>query len=183
MASRHRETSLRMLIVEENPHVADVLIDECELALGADVVAVGTGDGAIQALSRFSPTLALVESELPDMSGFEVAQRAANNNVPAILMSAHPEKMLLCEEHGFPHLRKPFSIVELTSLATKTIREAEQNVAQLQRSYAHLKATLEASKRIAAAARKTTITSAEARARRRLNQFERVDVRPTPADK
>jgi CheY-like chemotaxis protein len=134
MASRHCEMSpLRMLIVEEDPHVAEVLIDECGLVLGADVVAVGTGEGAMQALSSFSPTLALVELELPDMSGFEVALRAANNNIPAVLMCGHPEKMLLCEEHGFPHLSKPFSIVQLTSLATKTIREAERNVAQLLR--------------------------------------------------
>jgi CheY-like chemotaxis protein len=161
-----------MLIVEDNPHVADVLIDECEMALGAEVVAVETGDMALQFLARSPPTLALVELALPDMSGFEVARCAANNDVPAIVMSGHPEKMLLCQEHRFPHLRKPFSIFQLTSLATQVVREAEQNIAQLQRSYARLKATMEASKRIIEVARKTTEASAEARARRRINQLE-----------
>ena len=89
-----------MLIVEDNPHVADVLIDECEMALGAEVVAVETGDMALQFLARSPPTLALVELALPDMSGFEVA-RCAANDVPAIVMSGHPEKMLLCEDTGF----------------------------------------------------------------------------------
>jgi DNA-binding response OmpR family regulator len=169
--SRHRGAPLRMLIVEDNPHVADVLIDECEMALGAEVVTVGTGDMALQVLARSPPTLALVELALPDMSGFEVARCAAHNDVPAIVMSGHPEKMLLCEEHGFPHLSKPFSIFQLTSLATQVVREAEQNIAQLQRSYARLKATMEASKRIVEVARKTTRASAEARARRQMNQF------------
>jgi DNA-binding response OmpR family regulator len=82
MAARHRGNSLRMLIVEADPHVADVLIDECEIALGAEVLAVETGAGALQALSRFTPTLALVEPTLPDMSGFEVARYAAKNDVP-----------------------------------------------------------------------------------------------------
>lgn len=172
VSSRHRGAPLRMLIVEDNPHVADVLIDECEMALGAEVVAVETGDMALQFLARSPPTLALVELALPDMSGFEVARCAANNDVPAIVMSGHPEKMLLCEEHRFPHLRKPFSIFQLTSLATQVVREAEQNIAQLQRSYARLKATMEASKRIIEVARKTTEASAEARARRRINQLE-----------
>jgi PleD family two-component response regulator len=97
VSSRHRGAPLRMLIVEDNPHVADVLIDECEMALGAEVVAVETGDMALQFLARSPPTLALVELALPDMSGFEVARCAANNDVPAIVMSGHPEKMLLCQ--------------------------------------------------------------------------------------
>jgi CheY-like chemotaxis protein len=167
---RHRGAPLRMLIVEDNLYVADILIDECEMALGAEVMAVETGHMALQFLARSPPTLALVELVLPDMSGFEVARCVANNDVPAIVMSGHPEKMLLCEEHGFPHLSKPFSIFQLTRLATKVVREAEKNIAQLQSSYARLKATMEASKRIADVARKTTRASAEARALRQMNQ-------------
>jgi DNA-binding response OmpR family regulator len=173
MAARHRGNPLRMLIVEADPHVADILIDECEIALGADVVAVETGAGALQALSRFPPTLALVESALPDMSGFEVARYAAKNDVPVIVMSAHPEKMLLCEEHGFPHLCKPFSVSQLTNLATKVVREAEQNIALLKQSYARLAATMEVSKRAVEAAIKSTTTSAELLARSRKDQFTR----------
>ena len=86
-----------MLIVEDNLYVADVLIDECEMALGAEVMAVETGHMALQFLARSPP--------------------------------------------------------------------------QLQSSYARLKATMEASKRIVDVARKTTRASAEARARRQMNQF------------
>ena len=125
---------------------------------------------ALQALSWFPPTLALVDLMLPDMCGFEVARCVANYEVPTILMSGHPAKMLLCEEYGFPHLCKPFSISQLTNLTTKVIREADQNVAQLQWSYVRLQA---ASGRIVDAARKSSKASAEARAWRRMNQFER----------
>ena len=142
------------------------------MALGADVVAARSGGGALQALSWFPPTLALVDLMLPDMCGFEVAWYAANYEVPTILMSGHPEKMLLCEDHGFPHLCKPFSISQLTNLAIKVIHEAEQNVVQLQWSYVRLQAALDASRRIAYAARKSCKAPAQARAQRRMNQFE-----------
>jgi DNA-binding response OmpR family regulator len=173
VTSRHGRTPLRILIAEADLHVSDVLIAECEIALGADVVAARSGGGALQALSWFPPTLALVDLMLPDMCGFEVARYAANYEVPTLLMSGHPEKMLLCEDHGFPHLCKPFSISQLTNLARKVIREAEQNVAQLRWSYVRLQATLHASRRIVGAARKSSKASAEGRAQRRMNQFER----------
>jgi len=171
--SRHCVTRLRILIAEADIHVADVLIEECEAALGADVVAARSGGGALQALSWFPPTLALVDLMLPDMCGFEVARCVANYEVPTILMSGHPTKMMLCEEYGFPHLCKPFSISQLTNLTTKVIREAEYSIAQLQWSYVRLQAALEASGRIVDAARKSSKASAEARACGRMNQFVR----------
>ena len=120
MTSRNCGTRLRILIAEADIHVSDVLIEECEAALGADVVAARSGGEALESsLSWFPPTLALVDLMLPDMCGFEVARCVANYEVPTILMSGHPAKMLLCEEYGFPHLCKPFSISQLTNLTTR----------------------------------------------------------------
>jgi response regulator RpfG family c-di-GMP phosphodiesterase len=97
-----------MLIVEDNLYVADVLIDECEMALGAEVMAVETGHMALQFLARSPPTLALVELALPDMSGFEVVRCAANNDVPAIVMSGHPRRCFYARSTGFHILANHF---------------------------------------------------------------------------
>lgn len=71
-----------LLIVDDNPEFcasAGALLKDG----GYDVVGwVGTGDAALDAVARLQPSLVLLDVQLPDIDGFEVARRLADLDTP-----------------------------------------------------------------------------------------------------
>ncbi len=64
----------RVLVVDDEPNIADVV----SMALrfqGFAVECAGTGRDAIAAVRTFDPHLMVLDIMLPDMEGFEVAER------------------------------------------------------------------------------------------------------------
>ena len=87
-AARGRGRVLRIVIVDDHPLFRDAishLLDQCD---DIRVVAVaGTGADAQRVIKRVRPDLALVDVELPDASGIEVARRLSSlDRPPGILM-------------------------------------------------------------------------------------------------
>ena len=37
---------------------------------------------------------------MPEISGFKLAERAANRNIPSLLCTGHPDAMTKLQEHG-----------------------------------------------------------------------------------
>ena len=85
--------SLRLLIVDDNAHFlrASRALLERE---GLDVAAVAsTADDAVRRSAELGPDAILVDVDLGDESGFEVAQRLTDvSDAPVILISAYPEQ-------------------------------------------------------------------------------------------
>jgi CheY-like chemotaxis protein/anti-sigma regulatory factor (Ser/Thr protein kinase) len=67
-------TPRRILVVEDNPDARESLIALLQIA-GHDVHGVETGQAAIDAVKARVPDAALVDIGLPDIDGYEVAQR------------------------------------------------------------------------------------------------------------
>lgn len=65
---------MRVLIVDDHPDTADVL-QTLLRAAGHDVRVAYRGAEAIEVAADFVPELALVDIQLPDMSGFAVAKQ------------------------------------------------------------------------------------------------------------
>jgi DNA-binding response OmpR family regulator len=81
--------SLRLLIVDDNVHFlrASRALLERE---GLDVAGmVSTGDDAVRRSAEIDPDAILVDVDLGDESGFDLARRLAGTTV--ILISAYPE--------------------------------------------------------------------------------------------
>src|SRR6185503_6787454 len=67
-----------ILLVEDNPDARETLRLLLELD-GHRVVAVDTGEGAIELALRQAFTIALIDIGLPDLDGYQVAQRIRAN--------------------------------------------------------------------------------------------------------
>jgi CheY-like chemotaxis protein len=62
----------------------------------------------------------------PGISGYELARRATNRNIPVLLCSEHSEALIKLKEHDCPHLAKPFRLDELIYEIAKVITQAQE---------------------------------------------------------
>jgi CheY-like chemotaxis protein len=86
--------SKRILIVEDDPSIVDVLLNLLELVLGQQEVFVAQdGYTAIQKAYECNPELILMDLSLPKMNGWEVTRSLKSNprfqRVPILAMTAH----------------------------------------------------------------------------------------------
>ncbi len=109
---------MRILIVEDDPSVADGILD----GLGtANFVTkhVSTGAAALEALSVFEPDLVLLDLGLPDMDGTDVCREMRKlSTVPIIVVSARDEeidRVLALEIGADDYVVKPFGMRELVA--------------------------------------------------------------------
>src|SRR5690242_9608559 len=118
--------SHRILVVDDEPNIADVV----SMALrfqGFDVETAGTGGDAIAAVTSFRPHLIVLDIMLPDMEGFDVAQRlgAQRARVPIIFLTARDateDKIRGLTTGGDDYVTKPFSLEELVARIRTILR-------------------------------------------------------------
>jgi two-component system, OmpR family, response regulator len=109
--------SHRVLVVDDEPNIVDVV----SMALryqGFEVASAGTGREALAAVARFRPELMVLDVMLPDMEGFEVAERlgAQRGHIPIIFLTARDatqDKLRGLTTGGDDYVTKPFSLEEL----------------------------------------------------------------------
>jgi DNA-binding response OmpR family regulator len=139
--SRDPDKALRLLVADCEEAVAEIVATELEVCCGAVVTRTGTGMIAARTLQTQHIDLAIIDTSLPDISGFELAELVADCNVPALLISAHPRDQELLTRHGYPHLVKPFRLAALVAAVTSALRNANENVTGLHRAHAMLRRT------------------------------------------
>ena len=119
----------RILVVDDEPNIADVV----SMALrfhGFEVETAGTGEEALAAVERFRPQLMVLDVMLPDMEGFEVAQRlgAERSRVPIMFLTARDaaeDKLRGLTTGGDDYMTKPFSLEELVARMRGLLRRAK----------------------------------------------------------
>lgn len=141
--NRHRnpDKALRLLVADCESAVAEIVATGLEVCCDAAVIRADSGVLAAQALQTEHIDLAIIDTSLPDISGFELAESVADRNVPALLISAHPRDQELLARHGYPHLSKPFRLTALVGAVTTALRNVKENVANLHRAHAVLHGT------------------------------------------
>jgi two-component system OmpR family response regulator len=116
----------RVLVVDDEPNIADVV----SMALrfqGFAVETAGTGTDALSAVADFRPHLIVLDVMLPDMEGFDVAQRlgAQRARVPIIFLTARDDtadKIRGLSIGGDDYVTKPFSLEELVARIRTILR-------------------------------------------------------------
>ena len=119
---------LRVLVVDDEPSIVDVV----SMALrhhGFDVATVGTGSGALAQVRDWRPHAMVLDVMLPDMEGFEVAQRLAEQrtDVPILFLSARDntsDKVRGLTTGGDDYVTKPFSLEELIARLRNILRRS-----------------------------------------------------------
>jgi two-component system OmpR family response regulator len=120
--------SHRILVVDDEPNIVDVV----SMALrfqGFTVETAANGAEALAAVAAFRPHLIVLDVMLPDMEGFDVAQRlgAQRARVPIIFLTARDatdDKIRGLTLGGDDYVTKPFSLEELVARIRSILRRS-----------------------------------------------------------
>jgi two-component system, OmpR family, response regulator len=118
----------RVFVVDDEPNIVDVITMALRFQ-GFEVESAGTGTAALSAVTTFRPDLIVLDVMLPDMEGFDVAQRlgAQRSRVPVIFLTARDatdDKIRGLTLGGDDYMTKPFSLEELVARIRTVLRRA-----------------------------------------------------------
>jgi len=120
-----RDDMPRILVVDDDVNAADALASLLQSTGYGDVRVAYTGATALALAVEFVPTVALVDLELPDMSGYEVARHLSQHprlqTLRLIALTAdseHPGRELAREAGVERYLIKPVGSADLAELLT-----------------------------------------------------------------
>jgi two-component system, OmpR family, response regulator len=116
----------RVLVVDDEPNIVDVVTMALRFQ-GFAVESAGTGAKALAAVGDFRPHIILLDVMLPDMEGFDVAERlgAQRARVPIIFLTARDDtadKIRGLTIGGDDYVTKPFSLEELVARIRTILR-------------------------------------------------------------
>jgi DNA-binding response OmpR family regulator len=116
----------RVLVVEDEPEMRDLLADNLELE-GYRVAAVGSAEEALQRMDRHAFALILLDVMLPQASGFELCRtvRARDARIPIIMLTARADesdRVLGLDLGADDYVSKPFSVRELLARVRAQLR-------------------------------------------------------------
>ena len=116
----------RVLVVDDEPNIVEVIAMALRFQ-GFAVETAGTGRDAVSAVTRFKPHIMVLDVMLPDMEGFDVAERlgAQRAGVPIIFLTARDateDKVRGLSGGGDDYMTKPFSLEELVARIRTILR-------------------------------------------------------------
>ncbi len=127
-----RLSGRRLLLVEDDATLARML-ERLFMLEDASISHAADGESALRTLAaeeRFD--LVIVDLLLPDISGWDVVDRAAARDRraprPAVIVlsaSGDPEEPRRAQRRGVPYLRKPFAAPALIELAVDQLGASE----------------------------------------------------------
>jgi CheY-like chemotaxis protein len=112
-------TSGRVLVVDDEPHVRELLRDFLT-GVGHEVVKSASGAEALEAVPTFEPDVIIVDMLMPGLSGADVlhALRMNGFTMPVILVSGTPRR---AGEGFFRVLTKPFNLETVAATVAAAI--------------------------------------------------------------
>ena len=123
-------TARRVLVVDDEPNLVEVITMALRFQ-GFTVASAATGREALAAVAEFKPHLMVLDVMLPDMEGFEVAERlgAQRAGVPIVFLTARDataDKVRGLSGGGDDYMTKPFSLEELLARIRTILRRTGQ---------------------------------------------------------
>jgi signal transduction histidine kinase/CheY-like chemotaxis protein len=118
----HETNSARILVIEDNRDVREMM---CAMLTehGFEIISAANGQDGIDSAFANAPDVALVDIDLPDMSGYDVAKRLRNDprsatiQLIAVTGYGQPSDRNQAFASGFDvHLKKPVSVDDLVAV-------------------------------------------------------------------
>src|SRR6059058_4486589 len=128
--------SMRVLVVEDEPYMAEAIRDGLRLeAIAADIA--GDGDSALGLLSINAYDIAVLDRDIPGPSGDEIAESivASGNGMPILMLTAADrldDKASGFELGADDYLTKPFELRELVLRLRALDRRREDELSELE---------------------------------------------------
>jgi DNA-binding response OmpR family regulator len=143
----------RILVVEDEADIAQLIKHALERTAGLDITVVGAGDLALKAAGEAPPDLVILDLNLPVMSGTEVCRllraRPATAQIPIIMLTARTaeaDRVSGLDSGADDYITKPFSLRELAARVRAVLRRRGRSDDGALSVYAgaHLKADFDA---------------------------------------
>jgi response regulator NasT len=136
----------RVLLVDDEP-LTLATIGQILRNAGYETAEASSGKEALKIAFEFCPDLALLDVEMSEMSGIELAERLqVEGSIPFMFISAHAEAEIVKQatEHGaVGYLLKPFDIAQVIPAFEAALGRADE-IKQLRGSEANLTIALNA---------------------------------------
>jgi two-component system OmpR family response regulator len=120
----------RVLVVDDEPNIVDVVAMALRFQ-GFEVATAANGEEALAQVEAFRPQIMVLDVMLPDMTGFDVADRlgAQRGHVPIVFLTARDateDKLRGLTSGGDDYVTKPFSLEELVARIRVILRRTGQ---------------------------------------------------------
>jgi two-component system response regulator BaeR len=124
-------TPRRILVVEDNPAIAQLLVDYLRVA-GFEVQALGDGLKALQAIEQAPPDVLVLDLMLPGLDGLALCRAVRRFcDVPILMVTARVDevdRLLGLDTGADDYVCKPFSPREVVARVKALLRRAEGRV-------------------------------------------------------
>jgi DNA-binding response OmpR family regulator len=116
----------KILIVEDDPHIL-LGLEEVLKSEGYETASCNRGDEAIAAVTKFQPTLILLDVMLPGASGYDICKqlRAKKISAPILMLTAKGQeidKVVGLDLGADDYVTKPFGVRELLARIQALLR-------------------------------------------------------------
>ncbi|MGA2246330.1 MAG: response regulator transcription factor [Verrucomicrobiota bacterium] len=121
----------KVLIVEDDPHIL-LGLEEILVGEGYETAACTRGDEALAAVSKFQPTLIVLDVMLPGASGYDICKelRAKKVTTPILMLTAKGQeidKVIGLDLGADDYVTKPFGVRELLARIQALLRRSGGN--------------------------------------------------------
>ena len=122
-------TKTRVLVVEDEQDIAELIKHTLEKTGDTDVEIVSSGDAALKSVSGEEPDLIVLDLNLPVLSGVEVCRilraRPATAHLPIIMLTARlteADRVMGLDVGADDYITKPFGLRELSARVRAVLR-------------------------------------------------------------
>jgi two-component system OmpR family response regulator len=122
------ENPVRLLVVDDEPHIADLVATVARYE-GWKAVTAGSGEAALARAAEFVPDIVVLDLMLPGIDGFTVLDklRETGTAVPVVFLTAKDataDRVAGLTRGGDDYLVKPFSVEELMARLRAVLRRS-----------------------------------------------------------
>ncbi len=128
-------------IIDDEATFCEVVIEALENAK-VTVRSATTGALGAEMLRQHRFNLALIDVDLPDMSGIALAEIAANENIPVVFMSGNLNVIDGLGDWGMPCLEKPFRLAALFAEAARVMDDNKNQLQHVRETLSRIRATI-----------------------------------------
>ena len=129
----------KVLVVDDEATICAVVADCLGDWPGTEVECAHDRLDAVNRLKGAKFDLALIDVELPGISGRDVAEAAVNDNTLVLMLAGHPDTFAKMTLVDLRHLAKPFGMTELLRESQNVVANARDNIARVRASLVRLK--------------------------------------------
>jgi DNA-binding NtrC family response regulator len=135
----------QVLVIDDDSSVREIITETLQEWPGTNVICAHDGIEGAEKLRERHFDLALIDGFVSGLSSIQLAEVAANENTPVLLLlSGHPDVKRTATAFGFPYFTKPFSVSQLLMSSRDALAQVHENVARVKASAVRMQASIEA---------------------------------------